>query len=510
VRRARLLTGDVLERLGELEDGTFDAVLTDPPYGLSFMGRAWDHSVPSAVVWREVLRVLKPGAPLLAFGGTRTYHRLACAIEDAGFEIRDSLLAGAWTYGSGFPKSLDISKGIDKAAGAERQEVGRKAVGFQNLRGDGFGHGGTDADGLPVTAPATTAAALWSGYGTALKPAWEPVVLAMKPLAGTFAANALEHGVAGLNIDGARTRADGGSPAEKRRDSARRSGSVPTYHGDADARREMEAAGRVCSQTSPERYLQERPGEQLGRWPSNLLLTHHPSCREVGTRKVKSQSPSVPNPRFDSDDPGSSLEFKAGKGRDGTMSAGYADGDGTETVPAYDCHPDCPVAALDRQAGELTSGKMLAGTRRSQGGGYRGGFPGEATRTDTPGDSGGASRFYFQATFEEADFLIYRAKADRAEREIGMAPGERCQHPTLKPISLAAYLAKLILPPPRDGSPRRLLVPFAGAGSEIIGALRAGWEEVVGIELEPEHVEWAEARVRGDAPLLNTVEVEPP
>jgi hypothetical protein len=335
-----------------------------------------------------------------------------------------------------------------------------------------------------------------------LKPAFEPVVLAMKPLAGTFAANALEHGVAGLNIDGARIGTGGESPSQVRRDAARVSGKAGRYGG-RDANERGQFQSNPDQEEKLKHYLRDRPGEQLGRWPSNLLLVHAPSCREVGTRKVKSHNP----------------DNKALVGADTTPNAygdygrrsavGHADADGTETVPAYDCHPSCPVAALDRQAGELQSGTMRAGTRRSQGGGYRGGFPGEATRTDTPGDSGGASRFYFQAAFEEADFLIYRAKADRAERETGMAPGERCRHPTLKPISLAAYLAKLILPPPRDGQPRRLLVPFAGAGSEIIGALRAGWEEVVGIELEPEHVEWAEARVRGDAPLLNHVEVTP-
>ena len=116
----RLLAGDVSEILPTLEAESFDAVLCDPPYGLKFMGKAWDHGVPGEPVWREVLRVVKPGAHLVAFGGTRTFHRLAVGIEDAGFEIRDCLL---WLYGQGFPKSLDISKAIDKAAGAERRAV---------------------------------------------------------------------------------------------------------------------------------------------------------------------------------------------------------------------------------------------------------------------------------------------------------------------------------------------------------------------------------------------------
>jgi DNA modification methylase len=213
--KVTLYPGDSREVLAALETASVDSVVCDPPYGLDFMGRAWDSldGAPFAVeFWSQVLRVLKPGGHLVAFSGTRTYHRLACAIEDAGFEIRDQL---AWAYGSGFPKSLDVSKAIDKAAGAEREVVGvaadfardgaKRSTAGEHVKPhghqyDGFG----DRWAAPVTAPATAAARQWSGYGTALKPAWEPIVLARKPLIGTVAQNVTTHGTGALNIAGCR------------------------------------------------------------------------------------------------------------------------------------------------------------------------------------------------------------------------------------------------------------------------------------------------------------------
>lgn len=185
---ARLIHGDVREVLATLDDNSVDAIVTDPPYELGFMGRSWDRSgiAYSVEMWSEALRVLEPGGHLLAFGGTRTYHRMACAIEDAGFEIRDCL---QWLYGSGFPKSLDVSKAIDKAAGAEREVVGVTTHPDGNPRSvvsrdTGVHEGGhrLNGVGLPVTAPATPDAERWQGWGTALKPSNEPIVHAQKPL----------------------------------------------------------------------------------------------------------------------------------------------------------------------------------------------------------------------------------------------------------------------------------------------------------------------------------------
>lgn len=273
-----VLCGDVSEVLPTLAPESFDAVLCDPPYGLSFMQKIWDHGVPSREVWEAVARTLKPGAHLLAFGGTRTFHRLAVAIEDAGFEVRDCL---SWLYGSGFPKSLDISKAIDKAAGAEREVVGRRTDGCGNTeasihKSEGFA--ASRSAEFDVTAPATDAARQWQGYGSALKPAWEPCIVAMKPTDGTFAENALRHGVAGLNVDGCRIGTVRGVPASISRNK--------NPNGDFGPR----SAGTV-SDLDP----------NLGRWPANLLLDEEAARlldEMSGERKagnsVRGDEPSIP------------------------------------------------------------------------------------------------------------------------------------------------------------------------------------------------------------------------
>ena len=195
--------GNCLEVLKGILDNSVDSIVTDPPYGLSFMGKKWDYDVPDVEVWEECLRVLKPGGHLLAFAGTRTQHRMAVRIEDAGFEIRDMI---AWVYGSGFPKSMDVSKAIDKAAGVEREVIGLKPSNRPNVIGKlpGGSMGGGRITERVETAPATDAALQWQGWGTALKPALEPITVARKPFKGTVAANVLAHGTGALNIDGCR------------------------------------------------------------------------------------------------------------------------------------------------------------------------------------------------------------------------------------------------------------------------------------------------------------------
>lgn len=195
--------GDCLEVMRTLPDNSVDAIVTDPPYGLAFMGKRWDYDVPSVEIWSEALRVLKPGGHLLAFAGTRTQHRMAVRIEDAGFEIRDMI---AWVYGSGFPKSLDVSKAIDKAAGVEFSESPAQGVGFMNPQGkNGYN---VTKNQLKRVGESTHAAQQWQGWGTALKPALEPITLARRPLDGTVAANVLEHSTGALNIDGCRIPSD--------------------------------------------------------------------------------------------------------------------------------------------------------------------------------------------------------------------------------------------------------------------------------------------------------------
>jgi site-specific DNA-methyltransferase (adenine-specific) len=233
--------GDCIDLLSHWASGTrhFDAIITDPPYELNFMGRSWDNAGISfrAETWRTMLQVMKPGAHLIAFGGTRTYHRIACAIEDAGFEIRDSLM---WVYGQGFPKSLDVSKAIDKARGAAREVVGSKPE-----------------------------SAAWSGWGTALKPAYEPIILARKPLIGTVAENVLTHGCGGINVDGCRIETgddlNGGAYAN--------SGNRAPCPGD-------ERKGAALGMFQPGKTTARDYAQPLGRWPANLIHDGSPEVLE--------------------------------------------------------------------------------------------------------------------------------------------------------------------------------------------------------------------------------------
>jgi site-specific DNA-methyltransferase (adenine-specific) len=212
----QIICGDNVETLRTLPDACVDSCVTDPPYGLSFMGKKWDYDVPSVEVWQECLRVLKPGGHLLAFAGTRTQHRMAVRIEDAGFDIRDMI---AWCYGSGFPKSLDVSKAIDAqltTGGSSTKQMRKTAMGNDYTAYSGAGNfrdGTTNTKNSPnppgaLFKPATEAAKQWAGWGTALKPSLEPITVARKPLCGTVAENVLQHGTGGLNVDGCRVGTD--------------------------------------------------------------------------------------------------------------------------------------------------------------------------------------------------------------------------------------------------------------------------------------------------------------
>lgn len=380
-----IIVGDVREELSRLEPESFDAVLCDPPYELGFMGRAWDRSGVAfdADVWRGVLRACRPGAHLMAAGGTRTYHRMACAIEDAGWEIRDCI---AWMYGSGFPKSLDVSKALDAAAGAVREVVGENPH-ARPSDGQSFHAMGIKTH-PPITAPSTPAAVQWSGYGTALKPAHEPITLARKPLDGTVAANVTAHGCGGLAIDAGRVGTDdnlnGGA-----------------YVGDG------KRASLFGLQNTGLSFVQPS-----GRWPANVIL-----------------------------DPeaGAMLDAQTGADLDGGASRFFY------------C---AKTSTSERNAGLDDLPELMCLDDRE------------------PGSAG----------------------LDSPRAGAGRTGAARNPHPTLKPIDLTRYLARLMLPPPLD-RPRRLLVPFSGAGSEMIGALLAGWDEVVGIELSPEYADIARRRI---------------
>jgi len=486
-----LLHGDSRVRLGELPDCSVDSVVCDPPYELGFMGKSWDASGVAYDVdlWGEVLRVLKPGGHLLAFGGSRTYHRLACAVEDAGFEIRDQIM---WVYGSGFPKSLDVSKAIDKMDARDEQQARRyrftewvRSTGLTSAQIDGAtktsmgGHYTTAAsqpaimtmehlnavrhliDVVPdwveaecrkrsvesrnfaerevvgtkestqlevapgegrdrppvelnVTAPATADAAKWSGWGTALKPAHEPIVVARKQLVGTVAGNVLEWGVGAINIDGCRVGSDGGTtkgnpPKEKSNG----------IYGDG--------INGACDIVRLD----------AGRWPANLI---HDGSDEVLTLFPDTTS-------------------KSG-GRSGTNAN--------------------PMSwSEDNRTRE------------------RGGHD----------DSGSAARFFYCAKAGKKErnagldgFDDRRQDEDDYERAGTTNPRNRSQalrknhHPTVKPITLMRYLCRLVTPP--SGT---VLDPFLGSGTTGIAATLEGFD-FIGIEQDAEYLAIAEARIKHHTP----------
>jgi site-specific DNA-methyltransferase (adenine-specific) len=248
----KLVLGECAETMRGMDADSVDSIVTDPPYGLSFMGKKWDYDVPSVEIWRECLRVLKPGGHLLAFAGTRTQHRMAVNIEDAGFEIRDMI---AWVYGSGFPKSLDVSKAIDKAAGVSFKSEPASGVGFMNESDDGYN---TTKNKLTREGEPTPEAQQWAGWGTALKPALEPITVARKPFKQTVAANVLEHGTGALNVDGGRVGTSKNVPA-----SVSKKAPANCYGVYAESGETPGVGGH---------------NPNLGRWPANLI---HDDSEEV-------------------------------------------------------------------------------------------------------------------------------------------------------------------------------------------------------------------------------------
>lgn len=255
----RLYLGNSRKVLKDLPADFVHSVVCDPPYGLSFMGKKWDHEVPSPKLWAEVYRVMKPGAYLIAFFGTRTYHRGVCAIEDAGFEIRDQI---AWLYGSGFPKSRDLSKDMDKIEGVERKVVGKTKT--NDIRGGSFNHkdkGKSTRVEINKTVATSDLAKEWQGWGSALKPAMEPIVLARKPLGkgNALASNAIEHGVGGINIDGCRI------------------GVEERYNPPAGNK----AGGNSLNMSKVGMPIDAEGTTALGRWPANII---HDGSDEVTSK----------------------------------------------------------------------------------------------------------------------------------------------------------------------------------------------------------------------------------
>ena len=360
-----LLRGNCLEQLKALPDNSVDCVVTDPPYELGFMGKSWDNTgiAYNVELWGECLRVLKPGGHLLAFGGSRTYHRLASAVEDSGFEIRDQIM---WLYGSGFPKSLDVSKAIDKAAGAEREVIGvaGKSGSIRNSMNGDFTGGEYMA-----TAPATPEAQQWEGWGTALKPAHEPIVVARKPLIGTVANNVLTYGTGALNIDGSRV----GTSDTPRTGNTETSEATQTAYG----------TGWQKSGTTPPE----------GRWPANVMITHAAGCiQKAGTSEIVGGGAKA------------SSGFVNGYENDGFV--------GKEITNAvWACVEGCPAKELDGQSGASKSvptkghnrqGNIIGDERTAKSAGLYG--DGAWIAGSSHNDAGGASRFFTQTAYGEGDY----------------------------------------------------------------------------------------------------------
>lgn len=250
--------GNCLDVMRGMPAESVHAVVTDPPYGLSFMGRGWDHSVPGPEFWVEALRVMKPGAHLLAFGGTRCFHRLAVAIEDAGAEIRDCIM---WVHGMGFPKSHNIGKAIDRERGAVREQIGPKRRGAQT---ESTGRYGAWGDGIIDTVPATDDARKWDGWGTALKPAWEPIIMARKPVVGTVAANVVATGCGALNVDACRVPMGDEYNPDLMQRQHKSEGAIPGAFG----------AAALIGREIP----MYKPG---GRWPANVVHDGSPDVMRL-------------------------------------------------------------------------------------------------------------------------------------------------------------------------------------------------------------------------------------
>lgn len=235
--------GDCLEKLKELPDNSVDSIVTDPPYGLSFMNKKWDYDVPSVEVWTECLRVLKPGGHLLSFAGSRTYHRMSVRIEDAGFEIRDQIM---WIYGSGFPKSHNIGKAVDKLQGNEREDLGPNPNGRPNCEDEQP----TTMGGKYKWSNITKGQSEWEGWGTALKPAHEPIVVARKPLSEkSVAENVLKWGTGGINIDESRVGTDDKIKG------------IKGHKSDGEVGKEYDTMRKEDWEPNNE-----------GRWPANIIL----------------------------------------------------------------------------------------------------------------------------------------------------------------------------------------------------------------------------------------------
>jgi hypothetical protein len=443
----RILRGRIERWAAHYAGPPFHALVCDPPYELGFMGRDWDRSGVSfrPETWAALAEHLYPGAFGMAFASSRGWHRLAVAIEDAGLIIHPSIFG--WSFGSGFPKATRIDTQVDAAAGAEREVVGSRVRlgGKKSYSTHGDSIFAGDETGT-ITVPATPLARAWAGHRYGLQ-SLKPALEPIIVFQKPYEGKPVESIV---ETGAGALWIDGGRIATQ-------SGETNT-RGNKDGVPESTKSGYEGGWGNPGRGW----NGQCGRWPGNLALVHHPDCVRVGTND------------------------------------------------AWDCHPDCPVRSLGEQSGvSRSSGGLTPGVGAADGGVYNGGYGARlCENAGGLGDTGTAARFFFQADWalERAEPVLYCAKASRAERDAGLAV--RNPHPTVKPLALCKWLATLLLPP-AEYAPRRVLAPFAGSGSEMIGALLAGWEWVLGVEMLAENARLAEARLAWWADKARWGQTEP-
>ena len=439
----KILHGNNLDILPTLPDNSVDSIVTDPPYELGFMGKKWDSSgiAYSVELWQQCLRVLKPGGHLLSFGGTRTWHRVAVGIEDAGFEIRDSM---AWLYGSGFPKSLDVSKAIDKQSGYQGEVLGTEVVDVGMQGGSMHAGRGTKLQQREIK-ELSPEAQQWQGWGTALKPAFEPIVVARKPIEGTVANNVLKWGTGGLNIDGSRI---GTQEGEKF------SGGVAAQHSEGWDRPWKHDAQAIAKKQERIKETIEKT-QTLGRWPANIILD--PYTAEL----LDEQSGNRPS---------------AGtyKNVDEPMQIGTRNGNNDPNKFLNDVY---------------LNSKRYNTYANEQGGASRFFYVAKASKRDR---NEGLDELPDQKSQHNAGGIGREISVEKrlADGEGINAPTTKNFHPTVKPTTLMEYLIKLVTPP--GGV---VLDPFTGSGSTGKAAILQGFD-FIGIEMTEEYLPIIEGRLK--------------
>jgi DNA modification methylase len=455
----RLLKGDCLQKLKELEDNSIDSVVTDPPYEIGFMGKGWDDSgiANNPELWKEVLRVLKPGGHLLSFSHSRTYHRQAVAVEDAGFEIRDQIM---WIYGSGFPKSHDLGKNIEKikvGGKANLTQVGTKKglvatnnndkaktsnpSGFSyRTNNKGYSEVATDRTQVNGEIPVYEITNEYKGWGTALKPAHEPIVMARKPFKGTVADNVLEWGTGGINVDGCRV----------------------AYQSEADEKSSIPGSLNSNQKNSLFGMGEGHEHNTEGRFPANIIFD------EEAGKILDEQSGISKSGKSTGLTPTKARSWK-NSSKEGINRIGHNDEGGASRF-FY-----CPKASKkDRNEGMPEQVPQFTGRPRREDGSviYKETHPEEWAKAME-----GKPR---------------REKTSLAASEEILQPtlkGTMNTHPTVKPTDLMAYLIRLVTP--KGGV---VLDPFMGSGSTGKACVREGMN-FIGIEREDEYMEIAKSRI---------------